>query len=102
MNSQILTTLGLALKSGALAVGEAPVEQACRQRQAKLVLLSSDAAGNTADKARRLSEACDAPLSALPCDKRQVGAALGRSVCAVLAVKDAGFASLIRSKLEAI
>ncbi len=98
MTDPILTTLGLARKSGALAIGEAPVEEACKARKAKLVLLSAGAAGNTADRAKRLARECGAPLAALPFDKSQVGFALGRSVCAVLALKDAGFAALIQGK----
>ncbi len=98
MTDPILTTLGLARKGGALAIGEAPVEEACRARRAKLVLLSADAAGNTADRAKRLAQECGAPLAALPFDKSQVGFALGRSVCAVVAVNDSGFASLVQSK----
>ncbi len=80
-------------------MGEAPVAQACKSRRAKLVLLSAGAAGNTADKAGRLASECGAPLAALPQDKNAVGLALGRRVCAVLAVTDAGFAALILSKL---
>jgi len=64
-----------------------------------LVLISAGAADNSAEKARRLAEACGAPLAALPREKTAVGFALGRSVCAVLAVTDAGFAAGILSKL---
>jgi len=98
-NDPILSTLGLALRAGALAVGEAPVAEACKTRRAQLVLLSAGAAGNSGDKARRLARECGVPLAALPQDKEAVGYALGRSVCAMMAVTDPGFAALILSKL---
>lgn len=99
MTEPVLSALGLALRGGGLAVGDAPSAEACRRKKARLVLLASDAAGNTADKARRLAEAHGVPVETLPYDKSQVGAALGRSVCALAAVTDAGMAALILSKL---
>jgi len=99
VNDPVLSTLGLALRAGALAVGEAPVAQACKTHRARLVLVAAGAADNSAEKARRLAAECGAPLAALPRDKTAVGFALGRSVCAVLAVTDAGFAAGILSKL---
>lgn len=95
----VLSTLGLALRAGALAVGEAPVTEAGKTRRAQLILLSANAAGNTEEKARRLARESGTPLTVLPQDKEAVGNALGRSVCAMMAVTDAGFAALILSKL---
>lgn len=46
-NDPILHLLGLARKAGRLEIGEEPVGAACRARQARLVLLASDAAPNT-------------------------------------------------------
>lgn len=99
MTDPFLTTLGLALRGRALAVGEAPVEEACKAHKARLILLASDAAGNTKDRAARLSERCGAPLAALPFAKSQLGGALGRAVCAVIAVTDSGFAASLQKKL---
>jgi len=99
LTDPILTALGLARRAGQLAVGEAPVQAACRARQARLVLTAAGAAENSVDRARRLAQACGAPLAALPRDKEAVGRALGRSVCAVMAVTDRGLAALILSKL---
>lgn len=42
--NNILSLLGLALRGGNLAVGEEPVEAAARARDARLLLLASDAA----------------------------------------------------------
>lgn len=93
MTDNTLRTLGLALRGRNLAVGEAPVEEACRGHKAKVVLLAQDAAENTAGKAHRLAEQCGASLVVLPFGKAEIGYALGRSVCAVAAVTNAGLAA---------
>lgn len=49
----ILSLLGLSLRGGRLAVGEEPVEAVARARDARVLLLASDAADNTARRVRR-------------------------------------------------
>lgn len=98
VTDNVLGLLGLALRSGNLAVGEDPVAAACQSGRAKVVLLASDAAGNTVDRARRLAGE-RVPLAVLPRDKSQVGFALGRSFCAVLAVTDLGLAAALLKRL---
>ena len=41
--NNVLHLLGLSRKAGRLAVGEAPVGDACRTRTAKLILVAADA-----------------------------------------------------------
>ena len=53
-NDPILHLLGLARKAGRLEIGEEPVGAVCRSRQARLVLLASDAAPNTCRRAPAL------------------------------------------------
>ncbi len=98
MTDTVLAALGLALRGGNLAVGEEPVAEACRTGKARVVLLASDAAGNTARRATRLAGE-NVPLVPLPRDKSQVGFALGRASCAVAAVTEPGLAALVLSRL---
>lgn len=98
MTDTVLAALGLALRGGNLAVGEEPVAEACRTGKARVVLLASDAAGNTARRATRLAGE-NVPLVLLPRDKSQVGFALGRASCAVAAVTEPGLAALVLSRL---
>ena len=93
--------LGLARKAGRLEAGEEPVGAACRARQARLVLLASDAAPNTARRAAHFGQAGDVPWLSLPLTKEEVGGLLGRSSCALLALTDAGFAAAVGEKLAA-
>lgn len=98
MTDAVLSVLGLARRGGNLAMGEEPAAEACRTGRARVVLLAADAADNTVRRARRLAGE-KVPLVQLPQDKGQVGFALGRASCAVLAVTDPGLAALALAKL---
>ena len=54
--NNVLSLLGLALRGGRLAVGEEPAALAAKTGQARLLLTSSDAAGNTLRRAEHLAE----------------------------------------------
>lgn len=98
VTANALGLLGLARKAGKLEIGEEPVGAACRGRKARLVLLASDAAENTAGKARRLAQTSNARCAQVPFAKEELGAALGRKVCAVAALTDEGFAKAFLAK----
>ena len=91
--------LGIAKKAGRLELGEEPVAAACRSGKARLVLLSRDAGDHTR---RRTANRCgDSPPLTLPYGKEELGRALGRKTCAVLAVTDSGLAQAIHKTLAA-
>ena len=100
-NDPILRLLGLAKKAGRLELGEEPVGAACRARQAKLVLLAADAAPNTRRRAAHFGQTGEVLWLETPFSKSELGAVLGRSSCAMLALTDAGFAAAAAEKLTA-
>ena len=95
----ILNTLGLARRGGSLAIGEEPVEEACKSRKANVVFLAADAAENTARRTERLAGENNVPLVILPREKSELGFALGRSTCAMVAVTEAGLAASVLRRL---
>ncbi len=99
MTDNALSLLGLALRGNNLAVGEAPVEEACKTRRAKLVLTAADAAENSAQRARRWAQAGNVPWAQAPWDKETLGRTLGRSACAMAALTDGGLAAALAKKL---
>lgn len=101
MNS-ILSLLGLAKKAGRLEIGEEPVGAAARARDARLILLASDAAENTVRRAGHFAEAGACLLAQIPASKEALGSAVGRTSCAMLAVTDIGFADAVGRKLAAL
>ena len=52
----VLHLLGIARKAGRLEVGEEPVGGAARSRQAKLIVVASDAAENSVRRAARFAQ----------------------------------------------
>lgn len=97
----ILHLLGLARKAGRLELGEEPVGAVCRARQARLILLACDAASNTYRRAAHFGEAGHVLWLEVPFTKVELGLALGRGNCAMLALTDAGFAASLVQKLSA-
>ena len=98
----VLSLLGLAKKAGRLEIGEEPVGAAARARDARLILLASDAAENTVRRAGHFAEAGACLLAQIPADKEALGSAVGRTSCAMLAVTDIGFADAVGKKLAAL
>ncbi|MEG1879550.1 MAG: 50S ribosomal protein L7 [Pseudoflavonifractor sp.] len=98
--NNILSLIGLTKRAGRLEIGEAPVGAAARAHKARLFLLASDAAENTVRRAAHFAEGGQAPCLTLPFTKAELGATLGRSSCAMLAVTDIGFAANMTRKLS--
>jgi len=98
-NNAILSLLGLALRGGRLIVGEEPVEGAVRAKDARVLLVASDAADNTRRRCRHFSEIGQCLCLWLPFTKFELGQALGRSSVAIVAVTDIGLAHAIVLRL---
>ena len=96
---KILSLLGLALRGNHLAVGEEPVEAAARAKDARLLLLASDAADNTRRRTVHFSEAGQCLWLRLPFTKAELGRAVGRTSAALVAVTDIGLANAVANRL---
>jgi len=99
---QVLSLLGLALRGGRLAVGEEPVESVSRARDARVLLLASDASDNTLRRVKHFAEAGQCLWLRIPHTKAELGQAVGRSAAAVVAVTDVGLAAAVVHRLEAL
>ena len=95
----ILTLIGLCKRAGMLEVGEEPVEAVARAKDARVLLLAEDAADNTARRVRHFAEMGNCMWLRIPFTKNELGAALGRNSCAIVAVTDIGFACNIVGRL---
>ena len=95
----ILHLVGLAKRAGALEAGDEPAGAACRARSCRLLLVARDAADNTFRRVRHFADAGACPWLSIPFGKDELGAAVGRTSCAIAAVTDIGFASAIAEKL---
>ena len=102
MMEQILSTLGLALRAGSVAVGEEPVGSAARAKHARLILVASDAAPGSVRRAFAFAQTGACLYLVIPAEKAALGRALGRTSCAMCAVTDIGFAGALGKKLAAL
>ncbi|BDF69844.1 hypothetical protein CE91St41_08250 [Oscillospiraceae bacterium] len=99
MANNILRLVGLAKKAGRLEIGEEPVGACARARQARLILVASDAADNSVRRAGHFAQAGSAACVQVPFTKAELGSTVGRTACAMLALTDAGLAHSICTKL---
>lgn len=97
--NNILSLLGLALRGGRLAVGEEPAALAAKAKQARLLLVASDAAGNTLRRTEHLAEEGHCLWLTLPFTKAELGGALGRGSAAIAALTDVGLAAAVAERL---
>ena len=98
-SNNILSLLGLALRGGRLVMGEEPVEAVARARDARVLLLASDAADNTRRRVEHFAEAGQCLWLRVPFTKAELGRQFGRTSVAVAAVTDVGLASAVVNKL---
>ena len=98
-HNQVLSLLGLALRGGNLVVGEEPVEAVARARDARVLLLASDAADNTRRRTAHFAEAGQCIWLSLPFTKAELGQAVGRRSVAIVAVTDIGLAAALVHRL---
>lgn len=97
--NSILSFLGLALRGGRLVMGEEPVEAVARARDARVLLLASDAADNTRRRIEHFADAGQCLWLRVPFTKAQLGQAVGRPSVAVAAVTDVGLAAAVAHRL---
>ncbi len=101
MTEHLLSTLGLALRAGAVAVGEEPVGAAARSKKARVIFTARDAAASSVRRAYSFAQAGSCLCLPFPANKDAFGRALGRTSVAMCAVTDIGFAQSLVNKLAA-
>ncbi len=95
---KVLSLVGLARKAGQVVVGQHAVENAVKTRQARLVILSRDAALNTRKRFIDLARNHNAMLRIYG-EKADLGHWMGRESAAVLAILQDGFARAIAAEI---
>ena len=99
MMDPILSMIGICRKAGKIEPGEEPVDAAVRARDARLLLLAADAADNTARRCAHFAEVGQCLWLRIPESKYELGRALGRGSCALLAITDTGLALAVAQRL---
>ena len=95
---KILSLLGLARRAGKTESGGFLAERAVRDGRASLVIVSADAAPNTAKSLRNLCQYYRVPLF-FGFGKEELGHAMGQEERAAVAVTDPGFSKRLETLL---
>lgn len=96
---KILSLLGLAYRGRNLESGESPVLSAILSRKARLVLAAEDSADNTKRMLKNRTADTEIPLFEIPCSKSDLGHAIGKQSCSMVAITDSGFALTVLNEL---
>ena len=94
VEARLLSMLSLARKAGKLATGEEGCEKAISKREAKLILVATDASQNTKKKFTNKANHYKVPLYSL-FTKEVMGKHIGVHSRATIVVTDSGFAAKI-------
>ena len=97
-----LGLVGLALKAGKLAAGDAAVSEAVTAKRVRLICTAADAGARTTERAERMPERCNGLYVESPFTRTELGAALGLSDCTIIAFLDPGLAWAFAKKLTEI
>lgn len=101
MNSKVTNYLAIAMKAGALDVGEENSGATVRHGKAKVLFLAADASDNARRRAEGFVHGVNVPLVKLPLSKGDISAATGKAGCSMAAITDIGLAKTIVETLAA-
>ena len=98
--ARTMQLLSLSSKAGKVLSGEFQCEEGIRRQAARIVLVASDASGNTRKKFSDKCEFYHVPFFILDCGKAELGRAIGREQRSCAAVTDEGLAGIIEKSLN--
>lgn len=99
--NKVLSLLGLAKRAGKVVSGEFSTEAAVKSGKAYLVVVSSEASGNTKKKFSNMCAYYQVPLYFYGA-KEELGRCIGQEFRASLAVTDQGFSEALIRQMESL
>ena len=99
MNNKVRNYLAIAMKAGALEVGEENTGAAVRHGKAKILLLASDASENAHRRAEGFVYGTNVSIVRVPFTKEEIASSVGKAGCSQVAVTDLGLAKSIVASL---
>ena len=88
MNAKAMGYLSLARRGRLLEAGEEPVGAVCRAGHARLVVVAGDASDHCVRRVQSFVSGTNQPWLTVSCTKEELGAAIGRSPCAMAVFTD--------------
>lgn len=93
------TLLGIAKKAGLIEIGDECVNNAVRDRKAKVILSASNASDGSKRRASGYAQQHGLLHLVIPFTKEDLGAVIGRGMPGMIAILDAGIAAKYVAKL---
>ena len=100
MNAKAMGYLSLARRGRLLEAGEEPVGAVCRAGHARLVVVAGDASDHCVRRVQSFVSGTNQPWLTVSCTKEELGAAIGRSACAMAVFTDVRLALAFVQSLE--
>jgi len=100
--SKGLGLVGLAYKAGKLVAGDTEVSEAVFEKKARLICTANDASERLIERAQDMPGRCNGFYAELPYTQAELGKAIGRAACGIVAFLDTGFSSAFGNKLAEI
>ena len=97
-----LGLVGLAYKAGKLVAGDTEVSELVFEKRARLICTACDASERLVDRAQHMPDRCNGLYVALPYTQGELGRALGRETCSIIAFSDPGLSWAFANKLAEI
>ncbi len=94
MENKIKGMIGIAMRAGALDIGEAKALERARAGKSHLLILATDASPNTAKRFESVASSKEIPLLRFS-DKECLGQILGREFAVIVSVSNPEFAKQI-------
>lgn len=88
MNAKAMGYLSLARRGRLLEAGEEPVGAVCRAGHARLIVVAGDASDHCVRRVQSFVAGTNQPWLTVSCTKEELGAAIGRSACAMAVFTD--------------
>ena len=98
--NKALNLLSLARKGRRIEVGEEPVGAAARAGHARLIVIASDATDHAFRRVKSFTAGTNQLYLKIPFTKDELGAALGRTSCAMAALTDVALAQAFVKALD--
>ena len=100
MNAKAMGYLSLARRGRLLEAGEEPVGAVCRAGHARLIVVAGDASDHCVRRVQSFVSGTNQPWLTVSCTKEELGAAIGRSACAMAVFTDVRLALAFVQALE--
>ena len=100
MNAKAMGYLSLARRGRLLEAGEEPVGAVCRAGHARLIVVAGDASDHSIRRVQSFVAGTNKPWLSVSCTKEELGAAIGRSPCAMAVFTDVRLALAFVQALE--